>query len=32
VWAAEGRSCPQLVDELLSLARRAARTESRYAP
>jgi D-alanine-D-alanine ligase len=32
VWAAEGTGYPQLVDELLSLSLRAARTEGRYAP
>jgi D-alanine-D-alanine ligase len=32
VWAAEGRSYPQLVDDLLALALRAARAEARYAP
>jgi D-alanine-D-alanine ligase len=32
LWAAEGRSYPQLVDDLLALALRAARAEARYAP
>jgi D-alanine-D-alanine ligase len=32
VWAAEGRSYPQLVDDLLALALESARAEARYAP
>jgi D-alanine-D-alanine ligase len=32
VWEAEGRSYPQLVDELLELALAAAQAEARYAP